>query len=400
MIRACLAALRAHRGVFVALLSAPIALAVAWWATEPRPRAHWVETGDRYDEFDFTPDGRSILTRSDGNLILRDATTGRKSLSLLQKSEGGWEPMSEMLRSRSITPDGRTLIGEVSRERGNDLLKLWDLETGSERIALGPIHKDSLDESAGMEYRMNYANHVRSADGSTVALSHHLPTGTIAGEVWDVKAGRRLAAFDHCLPIALSPDGRILVACDSRDGRIPPKSPPMVRLREVATGVEILSFESARKIPLCTAAFSSGGTLLTVATHDNLTVRNLALKGEIFAASGSSRGVLGEDEPPWFSPDGTLLFPAGNPRFRYNKRCLDLSVSPPRWVKIAAEQPPSSLDFAPDAKSAIAFGDFLEGVKAARSSIMSGSVSESMRHLEWIDYPSGRVEGTLEIPRA
>jgi eukaryotic-like serine/threonine-protein kinase len=164
--------------------------------------------GDPIHDIRFSPDGTKIVTISSGpgistssiiSACLWDSRDGRR-LAVLKDSDpkvGGPVVMA------SFSPDSRRLV-----TAGGDVARIWDVETGRERITLrghgGMVHSASF-----------------SPDGRRVL------TASVDGtaRIWDAGSGRELARLEgHDGSVRLAafdPAGKIVVtSADDRTARL------------------------------------------------------------------------------------------------------------------------------------------------------------------------------------
>ncbi len=160
----------------------------------------------------FTPDGRRIIAAgakyqlgapNNGILQVLDVATG-KLLANLPTSAGF------VLRSISVSPDGRTLVsGGADRNSTTQIpsgiLEIWNLST----------YKLSTTLPTGAVYSVNST--ALSADGSKLAVGGENASTTAGGvvELWDLKSKKRVQTYptqatEYIVSVALSADGKYL----------------------------------------------------------------------------------------------------------------------------------------------------------------------------------------------
>ncbi len=299
--------LRRHRG-----LAAAVALALIGWSawaglrpSGPRSRrVDRVPVPSFFEAFpdmgpdsatEFSPDARVILERS-GGPKLRDAATGR-----VVTIEGGVR-----LGDAIFLAGSRYLVGRVYATDGpSDILPslcIWDVATGRLRETF-PDLANSL-----------WHSFITSDDGSTLAYVHDPMTGPTIVTVWKPDGSRH--DFSGSSPLALSADGRFvaLVGPDKENHEV----------WEMASGRRAATFPVAQRLDPGPIALSPDGRLLVESGESGLGFWDVATSARRADLASDHRGL------PWFSPDGTLLYKRWSTQPGPEADIWDLSTRLPR----------------------------------------------------------------------
>jgi len=222
-----------------------------------------------------------------------DLATGRQTGSVTVDGE---------VSALALSPDGKTLAGEVEYASGDTDMLVWDPATGRQ-IAAFPAD-GSADSTAF------------SPDGKVLAAATQDARGGDEVQVWDLAARRQIAAFavgGELTPVvALSPDGRTLAADVSTlqlwDLAAPGQRPATMK----ATGgtVESLAFSpDGKTLAIGAAGNGAAGTvqLWDVATRELITtvVTTGAVSSLAFSPDGETLAFSAQNDDPR-APDFTI----------------------------------------------------------------------------------------------
>jgi WD40 repeat protein/beta-lactamase regulating signal transducer with metallopeptidase domain len=176
----------------------------------------------------ISPDGRTIVTKQDFSLCIRDAATGRELRKI------GLERFNSYSRNEwvTFTPDGKA-IAVTSQGK---VIHLIDFASGKKiRDFSNDNPESSLSKSFSTVLGIAF-----SRDGKLMASGGFAnDQGTYFARLWEVKTGKEIRRFAHSKrsygirSLAFSPDAKTL-ATRSHDGRL--------RLFDVDTGKERKTF--------------------------------------------------------------------------------------------------------------------------------------------------------------
>ena len=176
----------------------------------------------------ISPDGRTIVTKQDFSLRVRDAATGKELRGI------GLQRANSYSRNEwvAFTPDGKA-IAVTSQGK---VVHLIDLASGR---TIRDFSNDNPESSLGKHFS-TVLGIAFSQDGKLMASGGFAnDQGTYFARLWEVETGKEIRRFAHSkrsygIPsLAFSPDARML-ATRSHDGRL--------RLFDVATGKERKTF--------------------------------------------------------------------------------------------------------------------------------------------------------------
>jgi WD40 repeat protein len=161
-----------------------LAYDVATWEERWRFKA----SSEFFEDFDISPDGRTLAARWVRTLVVYDTATGR----VRHRLDVGSQPW-ESLTAYAFAPDGASIVATQS----DGTIRLWDLATGRERRRFGGDRWRTTSLGFTPDSRILAAS---GMDGGARLL--------------DVAAGRELARLEghrgYVTAMAFSPDGRRL----------------------------------------------------------------------------------------------------------------------------------------------------------------------------------------------
>jgi WD40 repeat protein len=186
----------------------------------------------------FTPDAKVMVSASrDGTVRLWSVATGKE----LRRFAG----IKPNVPVTTLSRNGKTLL--AANQDGT--IQVWDVEQGKER------QRFTLEDRAGP------SSTAVSPDGRVLAANGHL---------WKVATGKKWRSIDlsprkACRAMGFSHDGRLLATSESTEDRgwgwRDAKDDPVIRIWEVATGLEICKVEGLAE-PAYVLAMSPQGRVL------------------------------------------------------------------------------------------------------------------------------------------
>jgi WD40 repeat protein len=257
---------------------------------------------ERYfsNEISFAPNGNSVVVAaSDGDDPIRqfDFPTGRERVRF-----GG---KGAYLESLSFAPDGKTLVTD-----SNGTLKKWDAVTGKQLPSIWINTNWPLEEGRARMVR----SPCYSSDGHLFAAIVYcpdirLPNLAIRLRVWDNVSGQELPPFDgqesvglHGLlttKLAFTPDGRTIAAIEGGQAQI--------RLWEAGTGRtrRIIELDPGHAVGV---TISSDGRHLAAAVNRTVYIWDITTGRDVRRFHGHGGTIEGLA----FSPDGRRLLSWGH----------------------------------------------------------------------------------------
>jgi WD40 repeat protein len=175
-----------------------------------------------------------------------------------------------------------TLMGS---RKSDNLIVVWDLETGAERASLAGNTNQRIDIAF-------------SANGSLAATAEEHVT-----QVWDLETGTELVTVKtRGTSVALSPDGAMLAI----GGWWSTIDHGTIQLWDVKTGTRLAVLEGHRGW-VESVAFSADGTLLVAVSEDTVRLWNVETGTEVALLQGHNDSVTSVA----FSPSGALIASGG-----------------------------------------------------------------------------------------
>jgi WD40 repeat protein len=295
-------------------------------------------------------DGHTALTGDDDKaVVLWDLAAARPIYSFLGHQAG--------VTAVAYSPDGHTGVSVGTDE----MLKFWDLSSGGEIrtlqgatlcVALSPDGHSALTATAQRntlcQWDLTTGQVVRTFQGhrDDVLSVAFAPDGRTAlsgsGDhllkCWDLASGRELTSFQcqaRCRSIAVTPDGRAVVAVDT----------PFVQLWPLSPGNESRTLRGESPVR-CIAVSPDGRTALAGGDDRRVTLWDLATGKEITSVVADTNSVRSVA----FSPDGHLALSGGDDAI---VRLWDLQTGALRQTMPGHAGPVSGLAFSPDGETAL-----------------------------------------------
>jgi WD40 repeat protein len=293
----------------------------------------------------FSPDGKTLASAGGWTIQLWDLATHAERARL--------KGHTTLVKAVAFSPDGKTLASASSRGNSKSVeadeapLRLWDVETGQERLAL-------------KGHRHGVTCVAFSPDGKLLASGAE----DKRVKLWDVATGMETATFDEHIDevnaVAFSPDGtRLASGCGKyyASGKL--------LLRDVATGkVQITPSNGVDRVKA--VAFSPDGTTLASAIGGFLKKGGTVQLWEVATGNklAALAGTMGHHVTCLaISPDGKILA-AGNTD---NTITLwDMATGQERSRLTGHLSTPIALAFSPDGKTLASSADSFDRDKAIR----------------------------------
>jgi RNA polymerase sigma factor (sigma-70 family) len=238
------------------------------------------ERGSSFEAVGLSPDGKTLATKDDYGVCLRDAATGKeiRRIGYLPSPRGrsvtGW---------LTFTPDGKQVAATLT----SDDIRLIDVRTGEVTRTFAPVVP-----AAGCAF---------SPDGKLMATrGSDADNKANCAQLWEVATGKEIRRFaiNHDVQqsisaLAFSPDGATVASASHRDARL--------RLWETATGKELKAFPKIGE-DIVSVAFAPDGKTVAAA-GDNIYLYDPATEKERLRIERRARHLA-------FSRDGSVLIGA------------------------------------------------------------------------------------------
>jgi WD40 repeat protein len=226
----------------------------------------------------LSPDGKTLATKDDVSLYLRDTATGKEIRQVKYLPEaGGGRSITDWI---TFTPDGK----QVAATLMGDSIRLIDVATGEVTRTFEPVVA-----AGGCAF---------SPDGKLMATRGYDGGDKVNfAQLWDVATGKPLRRFaishdvhQSISALAFSRDGATIASAAWHDSRL--------RLWETATGKELTAFPKTGE-DVVSIAFAPDGRTVAAAA-ENVHLYDLKTGKERFQLERRARGLA-------FSRDGKVL---------------------------------------------------------------------------------------------
>jgi WD40 repeat protein/tRNA A-37 threonylcarbamoyl transferase component Bud32 len=304
----------------------------------------------------YGPDGEQLASGDgEGTVRVWDTRTGQQRLAFVHAA-------GRVVYGVCFSPDG----GQIASGCWDNTVKVWDARTGQERAVLrghqAPVAGVSFSPDGRVLASASWDQTVKlwdpssnqecvilkghTAQAMTVAFSPRgrlLASGGLDGTVrlWDPQTGeqrRCLAGGGHGIEgVCFSPDGRRLASVGEA-----------VRVWDVETGQEVLTFNAARH--LMSICFSPDGLRLATADAEGVNLWDAQNGQKVLTLKGPRPGLSGA---VCFSPDGELLASAGRD---YDVRVWDVRTGKEVHTLKGHPGQVNTVCFSPDGRSLVSGG--------------------------------------------
>lgn len=240
--------LSGHEDVVRMVAFSPDGKTVASGSNDHTIRVYDVETGKLLYDKEFSGDVLSLAFSPDGQ-SLAVATVGIYLLNAKDGEKKYWIATDNFyVVSVAFSPDGKTLVGCFRAET-----KLWDAENGN--------LKQTFAQSSGAARPLIF-----SQDGKT------LVGGSLNGKIfiWDVADGKlknTLSANKNNVPVAIFPNGKILVSGGDEDSKETKNYEGEIEFWDIENGNLVRKFAKQRS-PVNSLAISPDGKTLAAGNYN------------------------------------------------------------------------------------------------------------------------------------
>jgi WD40 repeat protein len=240
----------------------------------------------------YNPDGKTIIWTEyfdkDASIKILDAETGRT----IRNIKGG----KDMIGTLGCSPDGRKIVSAANFSTDNDVIKVWDVNTGRELKRLSGISMvySITYTSDGRRMAYNNGGYIKILDAETYRellnikpIDKHtvygvnsngkkiITTTSSAIHLWSIETGQRLWSIpdNGHSHIVFSPNRMFFAKTDNTTNR--DRGANNISIYETETGKLIRTWSNLRQIETDEIAWTSDGKRIATFTNTFL-YKNIA----------------------------------------------------------------------------------------------------------------------------